>query len=81
MMPSNFPGTNKLSDDNALCIPVAFLRDRGLDGLWYITTLWIPSTEDIMAINAGRGILMKTQGREFPPVTLFTIDENGKANL
>lgn len=44
-------------------------------------TYWMPSKEDIDAINAGRGIaldIMLSGG--MPPVSLFTLDEEGNIN-
>jgi hypothetical protein len=39
-----------------------------------------PSKEDLEALNAGRGFYLRILGGGFPPVALFTVDENGEIN-
>ena len=55
---------------------------KGIDdnGFTYINTVWMPSKEDIEAINAGRPIILSIYGEGMPPVNLFTNDENGIIN-
>lgn len=41
---------------------------------------WMPSKEDIEAINAGRGIWIQIHSIGLPPIAVFTLDENNNSN-
>lgn len=87
MMPRDFEGANiKLMkpegwrDEECMSYVPAMI---GVDesGHSFIATAWYPSKEDLDALNSGRPIILKVLSKQTPPVSLFTIDENGNANL
>lgn len=59
-----------------------FWVDAGNDqaGYPYYVTQWQPSKEDLDALNAGRGLWLKSIGFSFQPVALLTVDADGNAN-
>lgn len=63
------------------CYSITAYRGKGVDGLTFVLTQWMPNKEDLEAINAGRPILLKVLGAIPPPVSLFTTNENGEANI
>lgn len=46
----------------------------------YYLTAWKPSYEDLQALNRGEAVYIKTLSRTLPPMSVFTVDENGKCN-
>jgi hypothetical protein len=55
---------------------------RGMDnkGNIFFLTQWMPSKEDLEALHAGRPIYLKILCAGFFPVSLYTVDEEGKPN-
>lgn len=51
------------------------------DGFPIIVTVWMPSKEDIDAINAGRPVILRIVGEIMPPVSIYTYDENLQPNV
>lgn len=47
----------------------------------YFLTAWKPSYEDLQALNRGEPIYVKTLCKQLPPMSLFTLDENGNGNF
>lgn len=45
-----------------------------------ITTVWMPSAEDLEAFNAGRPLVMTIWSTQFPPVALYTHNGEGDIN-
>lgn len=46
----------------------------------FTLSYWMPSKEDIEAINAGRGIWVRFLSHIVFPMSLFTLDEAGEIN-
>jgi hypothetical protein len=64
--------------------PVDFVQ-KGADGLDYVHTMWVqhwmPSKEDLEAMNAGRGFWLQIHcGKGLVPIAVFTLDENNNSN-
>jgi hypothetical protein len=51
------------------------------DGFPCFLTCWMPSKEDLEALNAGRPLILMTLGEGFPPVSLFTNNEKLEPNV
>lgn len=68
-----------MTDEQCTSLPAA----RGVDqeGFPYILTAFMPNHDDLKALNEGRPLFLKVIGQSFPPVSLFTCDENGKGNF
>jgi hypothetical protein len=49
-------------------------------GFPFYLTKWQPSYEDLQALNRGEGVFIKTLSKSLPPMSVFTIDENGNCN-
>lgn len=45
-----------------------------------VTTAWKPSYEDLQALNRGEPVYITHLGKEFPPFSVFTLDEDGYSN-
>jgi hypothetical protein len=85
MLTIDFEGTNILltrpqdmTDEE--CLPIRAFKGVDYDGFNFLLTAWKPNKEDIEAINAGRPVMLKVIGLGFPPVSLYTYDENFEAN-
>ena len=86
MLPIDFDGANltlekpaSMTDEQ--CTSIRAFKGMDEENSPFILTIWQPSKEDIEAINAGRPICLKTFGHFFPPVALFTFNEDFKPNL
>lgn len=44
-------------------------------------TAWKPNKEDLEALNRGEPIYIKIIGKGLPPISVFTLDENGNGNF
>jgi len=44
------------------------------------TVKWMPSYEDLQALNRGEGVFVYFPGPRLAPMALFTVDENGNCN-
>lgn len=51
------------------------------DNYPYYLTAWKPSYEDLQALNRGEPVYVKTLSRQLPPMSLFTLDEDGNGNF
>ena len=85
MRPIDFPESNitfsKPSDmTDEQCSSISAYTGKDQNGIPYINTVWMPNKEDIEAINAGRPIILSITGSGMPPVSIFTVDENGSVN-
>lgn len=65
-------------------LPIDVNYGPGVDGQDIIGRMWVeawkPSKEDIDAINRGEPIYIQIHSVGLPPVSVFTIDENGQHN-
>ena len=86
-MPVYFEGCNRrfvkpssMTDEE--CTPLdAFVFAVPESDVVVTRTYWMPSKEDIDAINAGRGIALDIYiSGGMPPVSLFTLDDEGNIN-
>lgn len=85
MMPVDFEGSNITlgkpdgwTDEQ--CTSIRAMQGVDTNGAPYFLTKWMPSKEDIEAINAGRGFWVQTYGMYFQPVLIVTMDENDEIN-
>lgn len=85
-MPIKFEGVNtnlgkpdNMTDEECLGLPA----QRGVDGSGfpYFLTGWMPNKEDLEALNRGEPIYLKVIGNGFPPVAMFTVDQEGELNV
>mgnify|MGYP000967480235 CR=1 FL=1 len=80
MRPIHFEEANTVFDkptgvSDEECLPIsAYVGDN------HINTVWMPSKEDLQALNEGRPIVVCVMGGVLPPLALFTYDENGQSN-
>ena len=85
MIPVSFPGSTEIAkpenmtDEECTSLPAYIHRD--LEGnATSFTSLWLPSREDLIALNAGHGIFITVHASRQPPLTVFTLDKNNNAN-
>lgn len=86
MLPVSFEGVNhtfvkpdSMSDDE--CGDLRVYRGIDQNGYPMILSAWQPSKEDLEALNAGRPVFLNILGQGMPPVSLFTLNEKGEANV
>lgn len=87
MLPTHFPGCNRrfekpgsMKDEECSALDAFVFKDESTDTV-ITRTYWMPSKEDIEAIVAGRGIVLDILlSGGMPPVSLWTLDENGNIN-
>jgi hypothetical protein len=72
----NKPGS--MTDEE--CGSLMAFHGRYANGVPFFRVHAKPSKEDLEALNAGRGIWLDVLGTSFPPVSLFTADEQGNVN-
>lgn len=60
-------------------VPPVYAGVDAEDFPFYLTA-WKPSYEDLQALNSGEPVYIKTLSRALPPMSVFTIDENGNCN-
>lgn len=80
----NFEGSNALykapesMKDRCGDLPALVgIDDAGDD---YILSAWQPSPEDVESIKAGHPVFLKIIGKGMPPVSLFTLGQDGQVN-
>jgi hypothetical protein len=68
--------------DKGVPLPEFVYAGNISDGPPYPITLtyWMPSKEDLEAMNAGRGIWVRFLSHVVYPMSLFTLDEAGEIN-
>ena len=86
MLAVDFPGTNivfgkpaEMSDEQCGSVPAMTGTDP--TGLPYTLTAWLPNYEDLLALQAGRPLMLQIVGGGMPPVALWTYDEETVANV
>jgi len=92
MQPISFPGAIEvgkpanMTDEQCFSVYAAkgSYEFIGSDGKQYQATFWTeawkPSKEDIEAINRGEPIYIQIHSHGLPPISVFTLDENGNSN-
>jgi hypothetical protein len=92
MHPINFPGAQEVGKPENMtdeqCFSVYATKGTyeftGADGVQYQATFWTeawkPSKEDIEAINRGEPIYIQIHSAGLPPISVFTLNENGESN-
>lgn len=86
MRPIDFPEANITFNKpttmyDAECLPIQAYSGVDEKGMPYINTVWMPSREDIQAINEGRPIVVSVCGDTLPPMSLFTVDSDNNPNF
>lgn len=85
MQPVEFPGSTEIkkpasmTDEECMSAWALIHRDEK-DRVTGFTTKWMPSYEDIQALNRGEGVFVHFPGPRLSPMSLFTVDENGLCN-
>lgn len=77
---ANMTFTKPVGMDDSECLPLKVYVGVDQNNGPYINSVWMPSKEDIEAINAGRPIVLTIIGKGMPPVSLFTLDKEGNSN-
>lgn len=77
MLPTTFPEQNKIfvkpelmTDEQCYSLPA--FKGKDANGFPVIVSKWMPSKEDIEAINRGEGIYLQITSDIHPPLCLFT---------
>ncbi len=84
MQPINFEGASfigkpdEMSDEQ--CSGIHAMHGVDDAGYNYFLEAWKPSYEDLQAINRGEPIYIKILALGLPPISVFTLDENGEHN-
>lgn len=85
MQPVDFPGAREIGKPKDMtdeqCTPIMADSGTDADGFHYWLTAWRPSHEDMQALWRGEPIYVKTLSAGLPPMSLFTMAENGKPNF
>lgn len=86
MRPVDFEGSNivmgkppGMSDEQCSSVPALVATDT--DGFNFTLLCFMPSYEDIQAINEGRPICLKILSVPMPPVAMYTLDADGEPNI
>jgi hypothetical protein len=85
MIPIDFLGSNielvkpaDMTDEQ--CASMRAYKEISEDGFTRFLTVWQPNKEDIDAIAKGRPICLVITSAVFPPVHLYTVDDQGESN-
>ncbi len=84
MQPISFEGAIEIKKPNDMtdeeCMSV--WAYRGVDELGYpfFMEAWKPSYEDLQSLNRGEPIYIKIYSNGLPPISVFTVDEDGNHN-
>lgn len=77
-----FDKLHKVIEGNGMIkIPPGLYAGVDQENFPFYLTAWQPNKEDLEALNAGRPIYIKTLSKGLPPMAVFTLDENYKANF
>lgn len=85
MQPIAFPGSAvikkppSMTDEECSSAWAIIHRDEHGE-ITGFTTCWKPNYEDLQALNKGEGIYVHFPGSRLAPMSLFTLDDTGKAN-
>jgi hypothetical protein len=86
MHPINFEGSNvnltkpeNMTDEECASLPAE--KNVDAQGFHYILTAWMPNKEDLESLQKGNPLFLKILGVAHPPVAMFTVNENGEANV
>jgi hypothetical protein len=95
MLPVNFQGSNldlnkppEMTDEECAAVRAfkgtvperAYLAIEDGTEYPFILTAWMPSKEDLEALNAGRPLWLRVLSFKHPPVVLFTLNDNDEIN-
>ncbi len=61
-------------------VPPPHFVGEDAEGYTFFVTAWKPSYEDLQAFNRGEPVFIKTLSKGLPPMSVFTLDENGECN-
>lgn len=62
------------------CSPLEIIHGVDAGNFPYYLSCWQPSAHDIAAFSGGRPVWLKILGDGHPPVSLFTLDDQGNLN-
>lgn len=85
MQPINFPGATEIkkpanmTDEQCGSAWAMISKDEEGRSIGF-TTCWMPSYEDLKAMNEGRGIFVHFPYTQLPAMSMFTLDEKGNCN-
>lgn len=84
MQPINFEGAKVVNKPPSMtdeqCMPVYAMAAIDGAGFGFYIEAWKPSYEDIQAINRGEPIWIRIYSNGLPPISIYTMDENGQCN-
>lgn len=84
MQPFQFPGSVALNPpkeaETGLFLTIYIKPEYNERNQPVVTTAWKPSYEDLQALNRGEPVYITHLGKEFPPFSVFTLDEDGYSN-
>lgn len=84
MLPVTFEGSREIQKPDVMtdeeCSSLPIIQGVHEDGYPYTISKWMPSKEDIEAIQAGRGIWVRVLSHMVFPMSLVTFNENGEVN-
>lgn len=85
MQPIDFSGATEIkkpasmTDEECFSVWAVIHKDEGGNVAGF-TTKWMPSYEDLQALNRGEGVCVYFPGPRLAPMCLFTIDQDGNNN-
>lgn len=85
MSPIDFEGTNitltkpeDMTDEECQPLKAMFIEQGKFSRF---LTAWKPSPADLAALNRGEPLYHTSLGTTFAPIGMFTMNENGEANI
>lgn len=85
MQPINFPNATEIKKpptmtDEECMSTFALIHENDKKEVVAFTQCWKPSYEDLKALNRGEGVFITIYYPRLPPISVFTMDENGQCN-
>lgn len=85
-MPINFEGATEIHKpenmtDEECSSAFALIHKNDKEEVIGFTTCWKPSYEDMQAFARGEGVFIHVPYQRLVVMALYTVDENGKANV
>lgn len=62
------------------CAPLTAWHGNNASGDHCFVTAWVPNKEDLEQLNKGLPIYIQTVSDYFPPIAVFTMNEDGTSN-
>jgi len=84
MQPVHFEGAREIGKPKDMtdeqCMSIWAYNNIDTAGFPFWLTAWKPSYEDLQALNRGEPVYVRTVSHGLPPMSLFTLNENGECN-